>query len=75
MVYCEQHNNFAPPPLKKAMAYDGSMDAREYYTRLRAFNIANRYLEDNNNLPLPEDVPENVTLMDYQFMHMLAPFQ
>lgn len=72
MVCCEQ---FVRQPLKKVMAYDGEMDAREYYERLRAFNIANGYSEDNNNLPLPEDVPANLTIMEYQLMQMIAPFQ
>jgi hypothetical protein len=74
MVYCEQHVDFVPHPLKRAMAYDGSMNAREYYERLRAFNIANGYLEDNNNLPWPEYVPENVTIMDYQNQNVIEHF-
>ena len=54
-------------PLRAQMAFDGELPAREYYIRLREFNSRHGYPQDNNNLPLPEDVPENMIIADYLY--------
>jgi hypothetical protein len=53
-------------PLRAQMAFDGELPAREYYIRLREFNTRHGYPEDNN-LPLPENVPENVSISEYLY--------
>jgi hypothetical protein len=47
------------------MAYVGSMEARLYITNLRSFNNFYGYHEKNNNIPLPENVPDNITIDEY----------
>ena len=51
--------------LERQMAYNPDMDARAYFARLREFNIFYGYQHRNNNLPEPDDVPENITIEQY----------
>jgi hypothetical protein len=51
--------------LERQMAYNPEMEARLYIARLRDFNILYGYQYRNNNLPLPENVPENITIEQY----------
>jgi hypothetical protein len=56
----------APEPIQRAMGYDPAMNARDYLTRLRAFNDFYGY--DNNNLPSEQDIlliPGDITIDEY----------
>ncbi len=55
------------PILRRQMAYDPNMNAREYFRALRDFN--NHYGYPNNNVPTEEqlqDIPEDITIGEYQ---------
>ncbi len=61
-------------PIKRAMGYNPYLTAREHFERLRAFNHFYGYFEDNNNLPLPEDVPADITIAEYEFQNNAGLF-
>ena len=62
-----QYEQIAPfyEGLQRQMAYDGRMFAREWYDSYRMFNIEYGYFANNVGVPLPRDIPENMTLEDY----------
>jgi hypothetical protein len=64
-----QYEQIAPEQqaigLVRQMAIDPYMDARTYYDRLRMFNLTYGYISFNKNLPLPQNIPEGVLLIDY----------
>ena len=49
----------------RQMAIDPYMEARTYYDRLRMFNLTYGYISFNKNLPLPQNIPHGVLLIDY----------
>jgi len=63
--YYDEDQEVQPQPIQRQMAYVGSMEARLYITNLRNFNERYGYSEKNNNIPLPEDVPNNITIEQY----------
>lgn len=64
-----QYEQIAPHPLDigiyRQMAIDLHMEARTYYDRLRMFNLTYGYISFNKNLPLPQNIPQGVLLIDY----------
>jgi len=64
-----QYEQIAPPPpaigIYRQMAIDPYMEARTYYDRLRMFNLTYGYISFNKNLPLPQNIPHGVLLIDY----------
>jgi hypothetical protein len=53
------------PFIERQMEYVPSMNAREYIECLRSFNVFYGYSKRNINIPLPENVPDNITIQEY----------
>jgi hypothetical protein len=62
-------------PVKAEMGIDCTWSAREYYERLREFNTANGYHDDNNMIPPLDDIPNNETIADYWFRPVKAALE
>jgi hypothetical protein len=65
-----QYEQIAPPPvvfgIYRQMSIDSYMEARTYYDRLRMFNLTYGYISFNKDLPLPQNIPQGVLLIDYR---------
>lgn len=52
--------------LYRQMGFNPRMQARYHYDNLRMFNLENGYFYLNKNLPLPQNVPLGITILEYE---------